>query len=163
MDHLLMHRQGKEGNRTCNISGLPNAISTAKAFHGLGFFGGCVCLFVCLFYPHWSAFNWETSVYGNFSKVIKMKCSAEGKPMPWASHFHREALAFWKKRNRRGFASSVAGYFAHAALFKPTGLQQSFQGFIFAYTIPSAHRKWTAHKRVGSKGASTFWRWKHWS
>lgn len=135
---------------------------------GVGGMGGGwalegVCLFVCLFYPYWSVFNWETSVYGNLSKVIKTKCSAEEKPTPWDTHFHREALVSWRKRNRRGFASSVAGYFAHAALFKPTGLQQSSQGFVFVYTTPSAQKKWTAHKRAGSEGASTFWRWKHWS
>lgn len=60
--------------------------------------------------------------------------------MPGASHFDSEALVFWRKRNGRGFASSVARYFAHVA-FKATGLQQSSQGFVFVYTTPCAHRK----------------------
>lgn len=81
----------------------------------------------------------------------KMNCSAEGEPKPSASRFDSKVLVFWRKRNGKGFASSVARYFAHVALFKPTGFQQSSQGFVFVYTTPCAHRKYTSHRTAGSK------------
>ena len=61
---------------------------------------------------------------------------------------------FRRGRSGRGFASSAARHLAHAALFKPPGLQQPSRGCVFVYTPPCAHGKQTARRRAGSKGAS---------
>lgn len=49
--------------------------------------------------------------------------------MQLASNLARKALVLCRGCKGRGFASSVARYFAHVMLFKPTGLQATIRGF----------------------------------
>lgn len=60
-----------------------------------------------------------------------MNYSGERQPIKLTLHLGRGELAFCVKCNRKGFASSVVSYFAHAMLLDHRLLSKDF---IFVYT-----------------------------
>lgn len=98
---------------------------------------------VIVFDPHWSALNQEEkiAVCRNPNEVVQ--CSIlQRENQHYESHLLiAKHWGFGESTMGEDLPHSVASYFAHVALLKPTGLQQGSQGFVFIYTSLCMHRK----------------------